>query len=137
MGKWNAEPGIQKSSMSKYKVASIRDIHWLYEIDPDGILRLLDAIFSGIDPKEKIRVMEDDFGIPVAPVIEREVNNMGGFSDAFFARGVERGIDEGVSKSIRMLSDNKNISIVEAMNLIGIPKAEQQKYLDILEPKCV
>lgn len=116
----------------------------LNETDPDGILRLSDTIFSDIDPKEKIRTMQDDFGIPMEPVMEREVNNMGSFSDAFFARCVEQGLeqgiakdlDEGVAKSIRMLSENKDISAIEAMNLIGIPKAEQQKYLDILKPQC-
>lgn len=120
----------------------------LNEVDDDGILRLLDTIFSNATPEEKIRVMEDNFGIPVAPAMEREVHNMGSFSDAFFERGVERGmergmergiergLDEGVAKSIRMLSENKGVSLTEAMNLIGIPKGEQQKYLDILEPQC-
>lgn len=116
----------------------------LNETDPDGILRLLDTIFSDIDPKEKIHTTEDDFGIPMEPVMEREVNNMGSFSDAFFARGIEQGLeqgiakdlDEGVAESIRMLSENKDISPIEAMNLIGIPKADQQKYLDLLKPQC-
>ena len=108
----------------------------LNEADQNGILRLLDTIFSNVDPKEKIRIMEDDFDIPVAPVIEREINNMGSFSDAFFARGVDKGHAEGIAESIRMLSENKGISLIEAMNLIGIPKADQQKYLDILEPQC-
>lgn len=43
----------------------------LNETSSDDTLWLLDTIFSGIDPKEKIRVMEDDFGIPVEPAMER------------------------------------------------------------------
>ena len=113
----------------------------LNETDPDGILRLLDTIFSGIDPKEKIRVMQDDFGIPMAPAMEREVNSMGSFSDAFFERGVEQGIEQGVDKgrveSIEALMRKMNLSENEAMDLLEIPKDDQQRYLGILKPQCV
>ena len=85
--------------------------------------------------------MEDDFGIPVAPVIEREVNSMGSFSDAFFARGVERGIEQGIDKgrveSIEALMRKMNLSENEAMDLLEIPKDDQQRYLGILKPQCV
>lgn len=85
--------------------------------------------------------MEDDFGIPMEPVMEREVNNMGSFSDAFFERGVEQGIAKGeveaTSKAIQALANNTNISFAEAMSLLSIPEADQQKYLDILKPQCV
>ena len=122
------------------------------EADQDGILRLLDTAFSNTDPKEKIRVMQDEFGIPMAPAMEREVNSMGSFSDAFFERGIERGREqgieqgkiegleqgktEGIAENIQALAKNMNISISEAMNLLSIPKADQQKYLDILKPQC-
>lgn len=113
----------------------------LNEAGEDGILRLLDTIFSNIDPKEKIAVIQDDFGIPVVPAMEREVNNMGSFSDAFFARGIEQGIEQGVDKgrveSIEALMRKMNLSVNEAMDLLEIPKDDQQRYLSILKPQCV
>lgn len=113
----------------------------LNEADDDGILRLLDTIFSNVDPKEKIAVIQDDFGIPVVPAMEREVNNMGSFSDAFFERGIEQGIEQGVDKgrveSIEALMRKMNLSVNEAMDLLEIPKDDQQRYLSILKLQCV
>lgn len=113
----------------------------LNETSSDDTLWLLDTIFSGIDPKEKIRVMEDDFGIPVEPAMEREVNNMGGYGDVVFERGVKRGIEQGVDKgrveSIEALMRKMNLSVNEAMDLLEIPKDDQQRYLSILKPQCV
>ena len=104
----------------------------LNETDPDGILRLLDTIFSDIDPKEKIRTMQDDFGIPMEPAMEREVHNMSGYGDVVFARGV----DKGRIESIETLMKKMNLSANEAMDLLEIPKADQQNYLDMLKPQC-
>lgn len=57
---------------------------------------------------------------------------MGSFSDAFF----ERGVDKGVANSIETLMKKMNLSATEAMDLLEIPKAKQQKYLDMLDPQC-
>lgn len=66
---------------------------------------------------------------------------MGSFSDAFFARGVERGIEQGIDKgrveSIETLMRKMNLSENEAMDLLEIPKDAQQRYLGILKPQCV
>lgn len=50
--------------------------------------------------------------------------------------GITQGEAEATTKAIRALANNMNISLIEAMNLLSIPKGEQQKYLDILEPQC-
>lgn len=108
----------------------------LNETSHDGILRLLDTAFSDISPEEKIRIMQDDFNIPMAPAMEGEINNMGSFSDAFFERGIEQGLDKARTENIETLMKKMNFSANEAMDFLEIPKAEQQKYLDILAAQC-
>ncbi len=47
-------------------------------------------------------------------------------------RGLERGIEQGIISSIRKLRENMNISTDEAMNYLGIPDEDRNKYSEKL-----
>ena len=47
-------------------------------------------------------------------------------------RGIEQGLEQGVTDSIRKLRENMNISTDEAMNYLGIPDEDRNKYSEKL-----
>ncbi len=98
-----------------------------------GVLKLLDVLLSDeINQKEKRRVLEDDFNIPMTEEIEGRVNVMCNLSEGVFRRGEEQGMVKGAEKkqleNISNLMDSMKLTLEQAMAALKIPEEEQLKY---------
>lgn len=88
-----------------------------------NILRLLRVLFSSeISATDKLRIMEDEFGIDKSKYdIESEVNEMCNISDGVFEKGVNQGKTQGFFSGssnekyetvMRMLEDNADDTLI-------------------------
>ena len=48
-------------------------------------------------------------------------------------KGMAKGRTNGILSSIKSLVKNMGVSVEQAMSVLEIPEAEQQKYIDLLE----
>lgn len=93
-----------------------------------GILRMLDVLFSSGNVEEKQRILQDDYGVQMTQTLKSEVSTLSGLWI-----GVEqKGRAEGILESIKNLMQNMGIPVEQAMNLLGIPDADQPKYISLL-----
>jgi len=108
----------------------------------NGILRMLDVLLgSETGEAEKRKILEEDYGIPMTRTIEKEVSEMCNLSKGIEERGIAKGIvkgraegmADGILASIKNLVKNMGVSVEQAMSVLEVPKAEQQKYMDLLE----
>ena len=100
----------------------------------DGILKLLDVLLStDATPAEKKQILQDEFNIPMTQTMDREVSLMCNLSQGVEARGIEKGIKQGIEDgrvmSVRDLMDSMGWSADEAMNALRIPEDDRQNYL--------
>ncbi|MCD8222611.1 MAG: hypothetical protein LUD07_10625 [Clostridiales bacterium] len=99
-----------------------------------GVLKLLDVLLSDeTDQKEKRRVLEEDFNIPMTGEIEGRVNTMCNLSDGVFRRGVEQGAEKKQIENISNLMDSMKLTLEQAMTALKIPEADQPKYREMLK----
>ena len=105
------------------------------------LLRLLDVLFFGkMSVKEKQRVLEEEYGIPMTEELKEEVEDMCNFSDGIEERGLQKGRREGkregrqeaILQSLRNIMKNLGISAEEAITILGVPQKENKKYLQFL-----
>lgn len=98
-------------------------------------------------------MLEEEFDIPMTETLEEEVLHMcdlsRGVMEKGIAKGMEKGraegmekgiakgraegITDGIFRSLKNLIKNMNVSIEQAMAVLEIPAAEQQRYADLLE----
>lgn len=98
-----------------------------------GILKLLDVLFSmNISVMEKKRILQAEFGLEMTEELESEVQDMCDFSDGVEKRGYERGIAEGIVKSIKNLMNTMGYTVEQAMDVLLIPEKEREKYMKII-----
>ena len=130
----------------------------------DGVLRMLDVLLSNeTSEAEKRKILQDDYGIQMTRAMEKEVSVMCNLSKGVEekgmakgmakgmikgraegraegiaegrAEGIAEGITNGVLSSIKSLVKNMGISVEQAMTVLEVPKADQQKYMNLLEPR--
>ena len=97
--------------------------------EPD-VLRLLDVLFSsetGAD--EKRHILQQDFDIPMTQTLERTVDVMCNLSKGVW----EKGQSDGILSSIKNLMGNTGWPIEKVMSMLGVPDADQPKYLEALK----
>ena len=100
------------------------------------LLRLLDVLFFGkMNVKEKQKILEQEYGIPMTEELKEEVMDMCNFSDGIEERGLKRGRQEAILQSIRNAMKNLGIPAEEAMQILGVPQKENDKSLIILSGK--
>ena len=91
-----------------------------------GILRLLEVLLSAKrPPDEKRRILQDEYHIPMAPKLERQVLEMCNLSDGI--------VDESLCQSITNLMKNLNLTMEQAMKALGIQESDYDKYKSLLE----
>ena len=123
------------------------------EKEAEGVLRLLDVLFrseKGIE--ERKRILEEEFDIAMNEDMEMEVRHMcnlsKGVEDRGFRKGVVVGTENGIVKgreeglkegreeeklnSIRSLMKKLNLTLEQAMDVLDVPKSEQEKYAQLL-----
>ena len=94
----------------------------------EGILRLMEVLFSNTRKiEEKIEIIKNEFHIGLNQEEREMIEEMCNLSDMI----EERGIIQARQEDIRNLQIKLNISIDEAMELLGIPINEQKNYIKV------
>lgn len=112
----------------------------------EGVIRMLDILLGSENSvAEKRKILQDEYDIEMTQAIDKEVSVMCNLSEGVLAKGLERGIARGLEQgraegaaentlaSIKNLVKNLGISVEKAMSILEVPKAERQKYLDLLK----
>lgn len=95
-----------------------------------GVLKLLNVLLSSeTTPKEKERILHDDFDIAMTQNLKREVSLMCNLSQGI----VESTTERNTLDSIRNLMETLNLTTEEAMAALKIPEAERPKYASMLK----
>lgn len=95
-----------------------------------GVLKLLNVLLSSeTTPKEKEKILHDDFDIEMTQNLEREVSLMCNLSQGI----VESTTERNTLDSIRNLMETLNLTTEEAMVALKIPEAERPKYFAMLK----
>ena len=95
-----------------------------------GVLKLLNVLLSSeTTPKEKERILHDDFDIAMTQNLKREVSLMCNLSQGI----VESTTERNTLDSIRNLMETLNLTTEEAMAALKIPEAKRPKYASILK----
>lgn len=107
-----------------------------------GLLRLLGVLFSTKkETEEKKQILQDEFGIVMTRTLEKEVTDMGVFSEFFKKRGLEEGREEGrelgrrenLFHSIECLMETMNLSMDEAMKVLKVSDTEKSMFLNTMK----
>lgn len=103
-----------------------------------GVLRLLDVLFrSDKDVEERKRILEEEFHIAMNEDMEMEVRQMCNLSKGVENRGIRKGIIQGREEeklnSIRSLMKKLNLTLEQAMDVLDVPKSEQENMRICLE----
>ena len=101
-----------------------------------GVLRLLDVLFrSDKDVEERKRILEEEFHIVMNEDMEMEVRQMCNLSKGVENRGIRiiQGREEEKLNSIRSLMKKLNLTLEQAMDVLDVPKSEQENMRICLE----
>ena len=111
------------------------------EKEAEGVLRLLDVLFrSEKSLEERKHILEEEFDIAMNENMEMEVQQMCNLSKGVENRGIRKGIIQGREEgreeeklnSIRSLMKKLNLTLEQAMDVLDVPKSEQEKYAQLL-----
>ena len=93
------------------------------------IIRLLSALLSTSETVERRkRILEEEFDIPMTKEIEEEVLEMCNLGKAVESAGEVKGAEKTMIQNIKNLMKNLKLSAEQAMDALGIPKIDQEKY---------
>ncbi|HJC36597.1 MAG TPA: hypothetical protein H9702_05645, partial [Candidatus Merdibacter merdavium] len=108
-------------------------------------LRLLNVLLtSEKDAKERKRILEEEFGVPMTVRMESEVNEMSDLWRGVENRGIRKGRAEGLAtgraegraeeklNAIKSLMKKLNFTMEQAMNALDVPESEQERYARLL-----
>lgn len=102
--------------------------------DYKGVLKLLDVLLSSKAGEAKKRqVLQREFDIPMTETLETEVRLMCNLSQGVINLGRAEGKAEERLFSIQTLMDSMGWSAEQAMDALRIPRADRQKYADLLK----
>ena len=94
-----------------------------------GILRLLEVLLSSErQAEEKKQILQRDYGIKMTESLESEVTEMCDLSKGVEERGIQKGIQKGIQRAAQNLMKNMKLSFSQAMDALGIPEDEREKY---------
>lgn len=107
---------------------------------PNKLLRLLNTLLSSqTSEREKCELLENEFDIPMTSELESEVSTMCNLSQGVEEKGRQEGrqegIVEGILLSLRNAMKNRGMPIEEALDMLGVPKGDWQKYRQLLMEK--
>ncbi len=84
--------------------------------DYDGMLKLLDVLFSNTSTDEKRSVLEEEYNIPMTEQMDKEVNGVGSWGEGIFRSGEESGESKGSRKAVRIIKAYNNGSTAEQIS---------------------
>ena len=99
-----------------------------------GILKLLDVLLSSErEAGEKKKILQDDFGIAMTKILEREVSAMCNLSKGVEERGIAFGVETTTLNAIRNLMETLKLTAEQAMEALKVPETEKIKYRGLLK----
>ena len=116
-------PKSRENTITQYYIAEKSLVGHVTE----KVLNVL--LSSETTPKEKERILHDDFDIAMTQNLKREVSLMCNLSQGI----VESTTERNTLDSIRNLMETLNLTTEEAMAALKIPEAERPKYASILK----
>lgn len=94
-----------------------------------GLLQLLGVLLSSeMKIREKQKILEQDFDIPMTETLERQVSDMCNLSEGIMEKGRKEGSESALAASIKSLMDKLKMTAEQAMDALSIPESERQKY---------
>lgn len=96
------------------------------------ILKLLDVLLSMEKrPDEKKTILENDFNIPMSVSIDKEVNEMCNLGEGI----AERTVQKTQADIVLHMVQNKNYSMDEALEVIGVSEDEKETIKGLVDSK--
>ena len=101
------------------------------------LISMLDTLLAKMDADTKKKKLQEEHNLPMTIKLEKELNDMcnlsSGIREDGFREGEYKGTLETTIKFIKNLMHKNHSSAEEAMETLGIDKAEYQRYLAILQ----
>ena len=123
--------GKDHEPIENYDLISLVMIHLgnKEEKGNEGLLRLLSILLSSeTTVDEKKQVLEDEFQIPMTQSMDKEVSLLCNLSQDIEDRGIQKGYEEGVLTSLKLLIKNTGWSPEKAMTTLEIPQSQRDTY---------
>lgn len=98
-----------------------------------GLLRLLSVFFSSEKSAEdKIKTLENEFGIKMSQETKKEVYDMCNYSQHVKKAGICEGITQGILMSLTNLIHSTDMTPEQAMNALKIPEEKREQFSNML-----
>ena len=105
------------------------------------LISMLDILLARMDVETKKKKLQEEHNLPMTIKLEKEMNEMcnlsSGIREESFREGEVIGIHKGKLETtiefIKNIMFKKHSSAEEAMELLGIDKAEYPRYLAMLQ----
>ncbi len=117
------------------------------------VLRLLGVLFSAsLTAEKKQKILELEFGIPMTEQIEKEMERMCNLSEGIYDSGLQQGLQRGLLQGrkegfedgrsqgllernlygIRNMMSRLQLPLEVAMDIMGVPEEEKERYTRLL-----
>lgn len=106
----------------------------------EGLLKMLDVLLQNEhEPKEKKKILQNEFDITMTSEMESEVDEMCNLSKGVLERGYKKGYDAAVLNIIRQMMQTKGWTADQCMEAMGISPDQYDNYNAMLkkEPLAV
>lgn len=103
------------------------------EGDPLALHRFIEAIIGKLDVKDKIRILQDEYGIRMTSGMEGRLMNMCNLSSSLVEKGLERGIEQGIQKTQRetvLRMNDRGYDISTISDLTGLPLTDVKRIIE-------
>ena len=94
---------------------------------------MLDILLARMDTETKKKKLQEEHNLPMTIKLEKEMNDMCNLSTGIREDGRLEGKLETTIEFIRNIMFKRHSSAEEAMELLGIDKAEYPRYLAMLQ----
>ena len=124
---------VEEEAKLDPKLLDLSTIVYVYlgnkKTESTGILRLLEVLLSPTrNVKEKLFILEHEFGIPMTRKIESEVSDVCDLSEVIW----ENGIKTARLDDIKSLMKTLGLSLDQALNALEVPNDEKEAYVEKL-----
>ena len=97
------------------------------------LISMLDILLARMDTETKKKKLQEEHNLPMTIKLEKEMNDMCNLSSGIREESRMEGKLETTIKFIRNIMFKRHSSAEEAMELLGIDKAEYPRYLAMLQ----
>ena len=102
--------------------------------DNEKLIGMLSTLLSSVKKSnEKLNILEQTYNIHTSDKFKQEVSVMCNLSHNIEARGEQNGIQLANARNLSALMKNANLSLIEAMKMLGIDQSEYELYKEFIE----